>query len=47
MSDILPNGGFSGYENYCPKCKKVIKVNAQGNELGKHICITTSPDIKK
>lgn len=39
MGEILPDGTIQGYENYCPHCGKVIKVNAQGNETGpKHIC---------
>jgi hypothetical protein len=38
MADELPDGSSSGYEGFCSKCKKVIKTNSQGNEIGEHIC---------
>lgn len=41
MGEILPDGTIQGYSNYCPKCHQSISVNAQGNELGKHNCMST------
>ena len=38
MGEILPDGTIQGYQNYCPKCRKVINVNVQGSELGSHDC---------
>ena len=39
MGEILPDGTIqSGYSGYCPKCKKTITTNIQGNETGTHIC---------
>lgn len=38
MGEILPDGSHQGYVNYCPKCKKSISVNIQGDYLEQHFC---------
>lgn len=39
MGEVLPDGTIGGYSNSCPICKKTIRVNMQGDEIGKHECI--------
>ncbi len=39
MGEILPDGSIqSFYGGYCPRCKKQISTNIQGNEIGNHKC---------
>jgi len=40
MGEVLPDGSIQGYQGYCPKCKKIISTNIQGNEIGTHYCKT-------
>ena len=47
MGEILPNGEVGGYEGYCPNCRKVIKTNIQGNEIGSHVCNSQNKQVMK
>lgn len=41
MGELLPDGTIGSYQGYCPNCKKVIRTNIQGNEIGSHKCSIT------
>lgn len=53
MGEILPDGSIrtseNGYEGYCPICKKIIRTNMNGNEIGKHDCIllNSEPSVQE
>jgi len=45
MGEILPDGSIQGYQGRCPKCKKTIDTNVQGDEIGSHYCSENDTEL--